>query len=83
MTSNTPLDPKSPQARRILKHLTPHPCPKAEHRKAAYARLVVTDEDGGQPRSRFTNGQILFYGCIACQEAVSYTHLTLPTKRIV
>lgn len=62
-----PVDPKSPEATRILRHLTRHPCPNPAHRGMAYSRLVVVKDHEGEPHSRFTDGQILFYGCVACQ----------------
>lgn len=62
-----PLEPHSPQARRILAHLTGHPCPLPEHRKLTYSRMIVANAQDGEPVSRFTDGRILFFGCVGCR----------------
>lgn len=62
------VQPETPEAAGILGQLTIHACPKAEHRQLGFSRMIVAKGPQGEPLSRFANGQILFYGCVGCQQ---------------
>ena len=61
-----PLD--SQEGRRILGKRTKHPCPNPEHRGQGHSTLIFTKDKNGEPASRFTSGQVLFFACKGCDE---------------
>ena len=80
----------------VLAALTLAGCQKASPDKPAFKgidltgadyakQLNLTDHDGRARSLADFKGKVVvvFFGYTQCPDAVSYTHLTLPTKRIV